>query len=289
MKMTFPKSAKNTGQIVLGAKVFTDKLVPNCNRCFVMTGTHYKMKEMGWFAFCKKSGKLEMIGPYETFHKVLRTLTLTKGCDTCEFNGDESKASYLPLLDEKIEEEMREIFGENHILSIITGPVQSFVEWRKYLDIYFKKRFGIRLFKSLPDDCVAIVDSIKPCQEDRDFSMKIQALAGIIDRINENEIRELIKEKEKQQLEGSINILEQILKEKIPNYPQHAVSNLRNLMSLRSKMYPAHATSSELLVVLQNFGIDKYPLEDWQKGWIKILSLCSNSLRDLVKTLQNSQ
>jgi len=267
-------------------RIFTSELIPNCNRCLVSAGPHEKTKEIGWFAFCKKSGKLEKTGPYETFHKALKTLTLTKGCDSCELNRSAEKASYLPLLDNKIKEEMREIYGKE-ILSVVMKPLQVFVENREYLDINFKDRFGTIFFKSLPDDSVAIVECARPCKDARDFAIKIQALAGLIDRINESKIRNLIKDKEKKQLKGSINILEQILKENVPDYPRHIISNLRNLMSLRSKMYPAHATSSEILVILRNFGINEYPLVDWEKGWQKILQLCSNSLADLVKVFQS--
>jgi len=286
MNMAFPKSAKDTGQDVLDMRIYTDEIIPNCKRCFVIAGTHIETKERGWYAFCKKSGKLEKVGPYETFHKALKTLALTQGCDSCEFNKYEDKASFLSLLDKKIKEEMIEIFGEDHILSVVMGPLQFFVENRNYLDINFEARFGKRLFKSVPDDPVAVVNLIKPCQNAVDFANKVQALTGMIDRINENEIRKLIKDKKKQQIQGSINILEQILKENIPNYPRHIISNLRNLMKLRNKMYPTHATSSEILVVLRNFGINKYPLDDWEKGWRKILGICSNSLGDFVKALQ---
>jgi len=286
--MAFPVSAKDTGKYIHDMRVYTDETIPNCKRCFVMAGKHYKTKETGWYAFCKKSGKLKRVGPYETFHKALRLLTLTKGCDSCEFNRYEDKASFLSLLDKRIEKEMREIFGEDHILSVVMGSLQFFVENRSYLDVNFKDRFGTRLFKSVPDDPVAIVNLIKPCQNAGDFTTKIQALAGMIDRIHESEIRNLIKDKEKQQLKGSINMLEQILKENFPNYPRYVISNLRNLMSLRSKMYPTHATSSKILVVLRNLGIDKYPSDDWERDWRKILSLCSNSLAGLVKTLQST-
>lgn len=57
-------------------------------------------------------------------------------------------------------------------------------------------------------------------------------------------------------------------------------------MKLRNKLYPAHATSSEVLVILRNFGIDEYPLSDWENGWRKILDLCSNSLNDLVQVFK---
>jgi hypothetical protein len=46
-------------------------------------------------------------------------------------------------------------------------------------------------------------------------------------------------------------------------------------------MYPAHASASELLVYLRNFGIDKYPLEDWEAGFKKILGIIINSMADL--------
>lgn len=284
--MGLPDSAEDTGRYIHGVRVYTDELVPNCSRCFVMVGTHHKTKERGWYAFCKKSAKLESIGPYETYHKALRTLSLTKACDSCEFNKSESKESYLPLLDKKIKKEMEEKFGKE--MSVVLRPVRFFVEYRNFLDINFKARFGMRLFKSLPDDCVAVVDSIKPCQGAEDFAIKIQALAGMIDRINKSEIRNLIKDQEKRELTGSVSILQQILEENVPNCPRHIISNLRNLMSLRNKLYPAHATSSEVLVVLRNFGIDEYPLRDWEAGWRKILSLCSNSLGDFVKVLQQS-
>lgn len=97
------------------------------------------------------------------------------------------------------------------------------------------------------------------------------------------------KNKKKQNLQGSINILEQILKENIPNYPKSVIFNLRNLISLRSKMFPTHATSAEILIVLRNLGIDKYPLDDWEQGWRKIFTLCTNSLVPLVESLQSIQ
>lgn len=284
--MAFPKDAKDTGKVILGLHTLTSELVPNCDRCFVISGRHIRTGEPGWYAFCKKSGKLDSVGPYDTFHKAIRTLTLTKGCDSCDFNRSEGKSSFLSALDEKIEEEISEIFGDKNIYSMLTGPVQAFVRNRKYLDINFRNRFNTRFFTSLPDDCLAVVDSVKPCQNEEQFVMKVQALAGMLDRIEESDVRKLIKTEEKKQMKGSISMLEQILIENVSGYPKYAIRNLKNLMSLRSKMYPAHATSCEILVILQNFGIGKYPLEDWGRGWRKILTLCSNSLGELVKALQ---
>lgn len=286
--MTMPKSSRSTGKKILGVNVFIDETVPNCNRCYVFSGRHLKTNEIGWYAFCKKTGKMDKVGPYETFHKALKTLTLIRGCDSCEFNKDDSKTSYLPLLNEKIQEEMKETFGKEH-LEFVMGPLEYFVKYRDYLDINFKERFKIRLFNALPDDCMAVVQAVKPCNNSEDFALKIQAFAGIIDRMNINDMQGIIKDEKKRKEQRSILLLEQILKENVHNYPKSAIFNLRNLMTLRNKLYPAHANSSEILKVLRNLGIDKYPLDDWEKGWRKILKLCSSSLVQLVEILQSIQ
>ncbi len=280
-----PSSVVDTGKSLLGMRTYTDALIPNCRRCFVISGHHQKTKEIGYYASCKRSGKLEHVGPYKSYHEALKTLVLTKGCDSCGFNKSKLKEAYLPILDEQIKTEIESLYGIGHTPAIIMSPLQDFVESRNFLDTNFKSRFGIRLFLSLTDDAVAIKDLAKPCVNQTDFALKIQALAGIIDRINEKELKEKIKEKE--ELVGSISVLEQFLKENFPNYPKYIISNLRNLLALRSKMYPAHATASEVIVILGNFGLSKYPMDDWEQGVSKILRLCSNSLSALLTLLQN--
>jgi hypothetical protein len=284
--MGIPNTARDTGTTILGIRTLTDELIPNCSRCFVMSGHHERTKEIGYFAFCKKSGKLEKVGPYKSYYEALKNLTLTKGCDSCGYNKLKEKDDYLPLLTEKFKKEMQSLYGKDEV-TITMSPVQSFVEYRKHLDVNFEARFGIKLFIPIADDPVAAVDLIKPCNKEKDFIFKIQALAGLIDRINGTELKNKIMKKEKDSIKGSINILQQFLIENFQHYPRHIVSNLRNLLTLRSKMYPAHATSAEIIVVLRNFGIDKYPLDDWERGFVKIMRLCANSLADLITLVQS--
>lgn len=285
--MPMPESTKDTGTKIAGLRTFTDELIPNCSRCFIISGHHEKTKEIGYYAFCKKTGKIEKVGPYRSYYEALRVLNLTKGCDSCNYNKLEKKADYLPLIDEKFNKEMQSLYGKTNDLSIAMSPVQSFVEYRKYLDINFEAKFGIKLFKPLIDDSVAVVDLVNPCNNRKEFAFKIQALAGIIDRINGKELKDKIQKKEKDRLLGSINILQQFLVENLPKYPRHIISNFRNLVSLRSKMYPTHTTPAEILVILRNFGIDKYPLDDWEKGFSKIMHLCTNTLIDFLKIVQS--
>jgi hypothetical protein len=287
--MEMPNSVVDTGNSIFGMRTYTDTLIPACNRCFVIAATHEKTKERGYWAFCKRSGNLEHVGPYKSYNEALRNLVLTHGCDSCSFNESKLKEAYLPVLDDKIREEMESVYGIGQMSSVIMTPLQNFVESRNYLDVNFKSRFGISLFQPLTDDSVAIIDLAKPCLNQRDFALKIQALAGFIDRINEKELKEIIKGKEKEKLNGSINVLEQFLKEHFQNYPRYIISNLRNLMSLRSKMYPTHATAAEIIVILGNFGFNKYPLDDWEEGVSKILGLCSSSFYGLLTLLQNEE
>ncbi len=264
-------------------RTYTDTLIPNCQRCFLLSGLHEKTKERGYTVFCKRSGKLEKVGPYKSYHEALKFLVLTKGCDSCKFNRSQLKEAYLPVLDDQIKSEIEELYGIGETPSIIMSPLQNFVESRNFLNTNFKSRFGIDLFLSLTDDAVATKDLAKPCASQAEFALKIQALAGLIDRINEKELKEKIKEKVKP---GSINALEQFLKENFPDYPKHIIFNLRNLMALRSKMYPAHSTTSEVPIILGNFGLTKYPLDNWEEGVSKILLLCSNSLSSLLTLVQ---
>jgi hypothetical protein len=282
-----PSFAKNTGTEIMGVKIYTDDiLLPNCSSVYVMSGVHTDTKEPGWFAFCKKSGKLEQVGPYETYSQAIKYLNLTKGCKTCELNKSENKEKSINLIDEKVREELEKTLGVK--LHSIPEELRFFVEYRSYFDINFDAIFKSRFFVMLPDDFRAVLDILPPCTCEKDFTTKVCALAGLLDRINENEIRKLIGDKEKQNLSGSINILEQILKENYPKYSGYLISNLKSLMNLRNKMYPTHALSAQILVALQNFGITNYPLDDWEDGWLKILGLCSKSMDGLVKLLQAS-
>jgi hypothetical protein len=125
----------------------------------------------------QKSGELELVGPYKSFHEALKVLVSTRGCDTCNYNKSQLKAAYLPVLNENVKEEISALYGIGEIPSVIMSPLQHFVESRNYLDSNFKACFGIKLFLPLTDDLVAGFDLAKPCTDQSDFALKIQARA----------------------------------------------------------------------------------------------------------------
>ena len=141
--MGMPTSVVDTGRSLFGMRTYTDTLIPNCPRCFVIAGHHEKTKEIGYYAFCKKSVNLEHVGPYKSYHEALKVLVLTKGCDSCILNKSELKDAYLPVLDEQIKAEMESLYGVGQATAIIMSPLQDFAESRNFLQINFETRFGI--------------------------------------------------------------------------------------------------------------------------------------------------
>jgi hypothetical protein len=286
--MTFiPKNAKRTGKKFMEMELVTTEDIPDCHRCFVMVGHHIRTNEPGWYAFCKRMGKLESVGPQDSFNKVLKTLILTKGCDTCQYNLSENKDDYLTKIEDEIEKEAIELLGEEHVLYRLKGNVYSFLEYRDYLDLHFKNLFGIRLFTSVPDDTKAVVDMAMPCSNPKEFALKIQALTGLLDRINTTEVRKIIQNPKKDEINGSINILETIIKERAGSFSKQDISNIRSLFALRSKMYPAHSNSADIIKIIQNFGIASYPPDNWETSFQKILQLTTKNMEHLVKILES--
>jgi hypothetical protein len=280
----FPKDFIDTGKKLQGVKLGISEIIPLCRRNFLMRGVHKQTGQPGWFAFCKKSGELEHVGPYKTAYEAMEILVLTKGCDNCQYNIDERRGKHLEIIKE-IETEINEKFKDTHIFQILKGPAQEFVKNRVFVDINFKRAFGTRFFRSLPDDSIASLDIITPATDLHSFSVKIQALAGLIDRIHTKEVRGIIKTKKRDKFTGSISILEKILEENAPSYPRHIISNFRNLQSLRSKLYPTHSTASKIILILENFGISKYPPDDWEEAYVQILRLCNSSMKSLIEVL----
>jgi hypothetical protein len=279
----FPKDYKLTGKKFAGFQLATSEIIPNCRRCFVISGRHIRTSEMGWYAFCKKTGKLDNYGPYKSIYEALHYLILTKSCDTCEYNVSIDKGSMLQEIDKDLEDEIKAILGDDNILTKIDVHILKFFEYREYIDILFNNIFGVKFFNIVPDDSLAALELVKPCNDRSDFAIKIMILAGLLDRINP-EVKKILKPTEKDL--RSIQIMERILKEYKKDYETSIVSNFRNLINLRSKLYPAHVTESEIIKILNNFGIVRYPPDNWETMFIHIFDLVSNSLILLYKEFQ---
>jgi len=175
-------------------------------------------------------------------------------------------------------------YQRSQTLQLLRDPVRSIVENRAIIDTQFKSRFGKRFFKATTDDGRVVVDISSPCEDERDFIYKVQALSGLITRARAD-AKELIRDlKIREEIQGSINILEAILREKYGDFDPEIISGLRKINRLRSRSYPTHTLEPEVILILEEMGFT-YPPSDWNKAWRAVLEIASRSfekLRDLL-------
>lgn len=176
----------------------------------------------------------------------------------------------------------------NYTISVIVDPVSSIFRNRSIIDTQFKLKFGKRFFRATTDDGRAIVDISRPCQDERDFAYKIQALAGMIARVRKN-VRTLIRDEETRRgVKGSIDILEAILNERFGSYNSGIISNLRKINRLRSTIYPTHTLEPEAIRIFEEMDLT-YPPDDWNGVWRAVLDMCSQSFERLMDLLRRHQ
>ena len=158
--------------------------------------------------------------------------------------------------------------------------VDRIVENRRDLNLIFKSQLGTELFQQSE---MAITDVRKPCSNEQDFNNRILSLSILIDGLQIESIRELVKTSEPRA--GSINVLEAFLKEQFPGYDEQIVTTLRMIKRLRSKKYPIHPDRPELTGALQYFGFTGFP-PDWQDLWKVVLGKYLDTLERLKKLMQ---
>lgn len=171
-------------------------------------------------------------------------------------------------------------FQRPYTLQVLRDPVRSIVENRSIVDTQFSSRFGKRFFRATTDDGRIVVDISSPCENERDFMYKIQALSGLITRAR-GDAKNLIRDQNiRRSIRGSINILETILRERFGNFDPAIISGLRKINRLRSRGYPTHTLEPEAIQVLEEIGF-RYPPSDWNKAWRAVLETASSSFERL--------
>ena len=120
----------------------------------------------------------------------------------------------------------------------------------------------------------------EPCQDKKDFVLHITALSSLIDWININELKNLLKT---QPQNGSVNYLESFLQEKYSNYNLNIIKRLRRIFKIR-KMFPVHKDTNDSIKAIKELG-ESYPDTNYKKLWDKILLDFYASLRQLEEIL----
>lgn len=166
-----------------------------------------------------------------------------------------------------------------NIIEEQTRTVEEIVRMREEINNIWKDKFGFKLSQS---NEMAVLQIMRPCRTDEEFTSNISALALLIDLLNIREMKKAISEKE-----GSINIFEEFSDKNDIKVPSAIMSNFRDIVTLRSKRFPTHVTDPkfvELAIKLDG----KYP-PDLSDLYLKALGIYKESLRKLLEAISPSE
>ena len=158
------------------------------------------------------------------------------------------------------------------------GTVERIVNLRDDINALFEAEFKFKLF--YPSER-AVLQLMKPCRSEGEFTNSIAALALLIDQLNVKEMKKAVPGKE-----GSINILQQFASERIGDFPTEIIQTFRDVMTMRSKKFPIHATNSRFVDVVVRV-VGTYP-PNWSDLYLKSLSLYERSLKELLDYLKKA-
>jgi|GEM_PF-912991 len=156
----------------------------------------------------------------------------------------------------------------------LTKKVEAIVKRMREINFIFKNKFDTGWFK---DNNQAILDIMKPCSSEEDFTNRILSLTTIITEVEIKKVNKFLGKKESR---GSINILEALLNKINPDYNKKCIKNLRMIQNLRSKKYPVHVDDKKFTEALNYFGFSSFP-PDWEELWETVLQKYFESLEGL--------
>lgn len=176
-------------------------------------------------------------------------------------------------------------YQRTQTIQLLTNRIRPLLDSRAAVDAHFRCVFRKKLFQTTVDDGRATLDMATHCGSERDFALKVQALDGLLMRMN-SETKSLIANPTvRTNTHGSINILETILKERFGDFDLQIISGLRRLNTLRNSMYPTHTLRHEVIALFRELGHD-YPPTDWDQVWQSLLATCNRSLDALIRLLR---
>jgi len=156
--------------------------------------------------------------------------------------------------------------------------VSEIIEKVDFINLLMKKNYKIKLFEIQEQKIWN--NLFEPCHDKKDFVLHITALSSLIDWINKNELKNLLKTHPQN---GSVNYLEVFLQEKYTNYDINIIKRFRRIFKIR-KMFPVHRDTNESIKAIEELG-ESYPNINYKRLWHKILLDFYASLRQLEEIL----
>jgi hypothetical protein len=176
----------------------------------------------------------------------------------------------------KLEKEKRERFSIDYVDSLMT-----IFGLRDKVNLLFKDKFGFQIFKLEQEEVFPKI--VEVCKSEIDFATKMAVLGNLLDWMDVDCIKSNVKTITKG--DKSITLLEKLLKQDFPAYAEIVIRNLRIIHELRDKKFPIHKEGEEVIDIFRDLG-EKYPPENWDVVWKKVLNLYMNSLENLIQMFQ---
>ena len=206
-----------------------------------------------------------------------------------------SPDSYLDLIDSRIKDEKNilisyakrevDIFQRQSESNVQKNEkkekkliVSEIIEKIDSINLLMKKKYKIKLF--VIQEQKIWNNLFEPCHDKKDFVLHITALSSLIDWINKNELKNLLKTHPQS---GSVNYLEVFLQEKYPNYDLNIIKRVRRIFKIR-KMFPVHRDTNESIKAIEELG-ESYSTVNYKRLWDKILLDFYLSLRQFEEIL----
>jgi len=176
----------------------------------------------------------------------------------------------------KLEKEKRERFSIEYVDSLMT-----IFKLRDKVNLLFKGTYGFKIFKLEHEEVFPQI--VEPCKSETDFTAKVAVLGNLLDWMDVDCLKVNIKTETKG--DKSITLLEKLLNQDFPAYTGIVIRNLRIIHELRDKKFPIHKEGEEVIDIFRDLG-EKYPPENWDVVWKKVLNLYIDSLKNLIEMLQ---
>lgn len=157
--------------------------------------------------------------------------------------------------------------------------VEKVVDQRDSINDLCMAKFKFKLFHTNER---AVLQIMKPCRSEGEFTSNIAALALLIAQLNVTEMKKFVGEKA-----GSINVLDEFLKQQIRDYPPELISIFRDIMTMRSKRFPIHTTDPKFVEVVVKITGAYPPI--WSSLYLKALNLYQHGLDRLLDCLREQQ
>lgn len=174
-------------------------------------------------------------------------------------------------------DETKLLLIERHLDNLI----ETITERKCEINLIFQRQFKIKLFR---DNERAIMSIKKPCSNEEDFNYRIQSLCVVVDDIETDNLRNLLKISNSSY--GSIKLIEIFLETNNLHYNKELIETLRMIRILRNKKFPTHKDDPKFIEAVQYFGVN-YPIEDWQLLWERILEKFTKTLIYFIEALQS--